>query len=87
MQPSKGLHNQVVKIVVPYCIVHTCCFIVIDSVGNKSRAVDPDMDPDPAFQVNPNTERVQSGRYRYGSRDPIESRFNPDPAMDPDLQH
>ncbi len=25
MQPSKGLHNQVVKIVVPYCAVHNGC--------------------------------------------------------------
>jgi hypothetical protein len=24
LQPSKGLHNQVVKIVVPYCTCHSC---------------------------------------------------------------
>ncbi len=29
MQPSKGLHNQVVKIVVPYCTVYSVCMMYI----------------------------------------------------------
>jgi hypothetical protein len=41
MQPSKGLHNQVVKIVVPYCTLYnTClCDTICDSFGALLRRV------------------------------------------------